>query len=195
MCYFSAVSPSTLPPRSPLTKDELLNGLNIGLNNFLYGCICAKLVQPKQWEDVARRTAVFGDVEIQLGPLVRRAFDAGFVRNEGFQRNYENSLLRTMMREAHELILLYCEETDQFATYKAEPWFQFARVMRNIISHKEGGTLRKWPADLQRKNITSVSWRTKTRDATMLGHQVVFYPPDGLELMKDQIDFATQRLN
>ena len=82
---------------------------------------------------------------------MRRAFDAGFVRNEGFQRNYENSLLRTMMREAHELILLYCEETDQFATYKAEPWFQFARVMRNIISHKEGGTLRKWPDDLQKK--------------------------------------------
>ena len=46
MCYFSAVAPSTLPPRSPLTKDELINGLNIALNNFLYGCVCAKLVQP-----------------------------------------------------------------------------------------------------------------------------------------------------
>lgn len=193
MCYVSAVA-SILPPRNPLTKDELINGLNIALNSFLYGCICAKLVQPKQWEDVARRTAVFGDVEIQLGPLVRRAFNADFVRNEGFQRNYENSLLRSMMREAHELILLYCEETDQFVTYKAESWFQFARVMRNIISHKEGGTLRRWPDDLRKKNITSVSWRTKTLDATMLGHQVVFYPPDGLELMKDQIDFATQRL-
>jgi hypothetical protein len=40
-----------------------------------------------------------------------------------------------MMREAHELILLYCEETQQFPIYKAEPWFQFARVLRNVMSH------------------------------------------------------------
>jgi hypothetical protein len=80
---------STLPARNPLTKDELLNGLNIVLNNFLYGCLCAKLVDPQQWEAVAQRTAVLGDVEIQLGPLVRRAFDLGFTRSEGFQRNYE----------------------------------------------------------------------------------------------------------
>jgi hypothetical protein len=99
-----------------------------------------------------------------------------------------------MMREAHELILLYCEETNQFATYKAEPWFQFARLMRNTNSHKDGGAIREWPRDLLKNNITSVSWRNKTFDTTMLGQRVVFYPPEGLELMKDQIDFVTLRL-
>jgi hypothetical protein len=132
---------------------------------------------------------------IGLGPLVRRAFDSDHVPREGFKRNYENSLLRALVREAHELILLYCEETQQYAVYKAEPWFQFARILRNVLSHKECGTLREWPNDLVKKGISSVTWRSKTFDTTMLGKPLVFYPTDGLELIKDQIDFVEARLS
>ncbi len=58
------------------------------------------------------------------------------------------------------------------------------------MSHAEGGTLRRWP-----KGITSVTWRETTFDATMLGQRLVFYPPDGLELLKDQIDFVSEKLS
>ena len=191
---------NALPPRkTPFTKKELLNGLNIVLNNFLYGFVCPKLVPPELWGDASGKTAVFqsseGEIQIQLGPLVRRAFDVDFTAREGFKRNYENSLLRTLMREAHELILLYCEETHQFPIYKAEPWFQFARVLRNVMSHKEGGTLREWPKDLIAGGVTSVTWRGKKFDTSMLGQRLVFYPSDGLELVKDQIDFVTSKLS
>jgi hypothetical protein len=191
---------NTLPGRNaPFTKDELLNGLNIVLNNFLFGCVCPKLVPRQLWRDASSKTAVFedrdGEIQISLGPLVRRAFDVDYTAREGFKRNYENSLLRALMREAHELILLYCEETQQFSRYKAEPWFQFARVLRNVMSHKEGGTLRAWPKDLLAKGITSVTWRGKTIDTTMLRQRLVFYPPEGLELVKDQIDFVTAKLS
>jgi hypothetical protein len=187
---------NTLPPRnSPLTKDELLNGLNNVLNTFLYGFVCPKLVPPERWKDVSGKTALFGDVEVQLGPLTRRAFEVDYTLREGFKRNYQNCLLRALLREAHELILWYCEETHQFSTYSAEPWFQFARVLRNVMSHKEGGTLREWPQDLLRKGITSVRWHGKTLDTTMLGHRIVFYPPEGLELINDQIEFVTNKLS
>lgn len=63
------------------------------------------------------------------------------------------------------------------------------------MSHEEGGTLKEWPSDLLKKGITSVTWREKTFDTTMLGQRLVFYPPDGLELLKDQIDFVTVRLS
>jgi len=192
--------PDALPRRNtPFTKEELLNGLNNVLNNFLYGSVCPKLVPPECWRDAAQKWAVFqsseGEIKIQLGPLVRRAFDVDHTPCEGFKRNYENSLLRTLIREAHELILLYCEETRQFPVYEAEPWFQFARILRNVISHKECGTLRKWPKDLLAKGITSVTWRRKTFDTSMLGQPLVFYPPDGLELVKDQIDFVAAKLS
>lgn len=191
---------NTLPRRnSPFAKAGLLNGLNILLNNFLYGFVCPKLVLPEVWRDASGKTAVFesgeGELQIQLGPLIRRAFDVDYTAREGFKRNYENSLLRTLMREAHELILLYCDETQQFHIYKTEPWFQFARVLRNVMSHKEGGTLREWPKDLLAKGITSVTWRGRTFDTAMLGQRLVFYPPEGLELLKDQIDFVPSKLS
>jgi len=44
-------------------------------------------------------------------------------------------------------------------------------------------------------SITSVTWRSKAFDTTMLGHRLVFYPPEGLELMKDQIEFVTAKLS
>lgn len=187
---------NTLPPRNnPLTKDELLNGLNNVLNNFLFGFVCPKLTPTDVWQTASTKTAVFGNVEVSLGPLTRLAFNADNSPREGFSRNYENSLLRTLLRESHELILWYCEETSQFSAYKAEPWFQFARILRNVISHKESGTLREWPKDLTVKGVTSVTWRGRTIDTTVLGHRLVFYPPDGLELVNDQIEFVTARLS
>jgi hypothetical protein len=182
---------NSLPSRDkPLTKDELLNGLNIVLNNFLYGCLCPNLVPPECWRAASEQRAVFGAVEIELGPLVKRARNADYTAVEGFKRNYENSLLRAMMRDAHELILLYCRETGQDAIYNAQPWFQFVRLLRNVMSHAEGGTLRRWP-----KGLASVRWREKKFDATMVGQRLVFYPPDGLQLLDDQIDFVRDKLS
>jgi hypothetical protein len=181
--------------RNALTKDQLLNGLNNILNNFLYGFMCSRLVTPEAWRKASRGAVLFKGreraVQIELGPLAKRAINP----TVGFTRNYENSLLRTMVRESHELILLYCHETKQFQVYKAESWFQFARILRNIISHKEGGTLREWPKDLLRKGITSVAWHNRTFDTTMLGTGLTFYPPEGLELLKDQIDFVVSKLS
>jgi hypothetical protein len=178
-----------------LTKDQLLNGLNNILNNFLYGFMCSRLVTPEAWSEVSSRAAVFkgrdGDVQIQLGPLSKRVLNPTL----GFTRNYENSLLRAMVRESYELILLYCHETKQFHLYKAEPWFEFARILRNAISHKEGGTLRKWPKDLLDRGIKTVAWRNRTFDMTMLGTALIFYPPEGLELLKDQMNFVTSKLS
>jgi hypothetical protein len=180
-----------------LTKEELLNGLNNLLNNFLYGFVCPKLVTPEVWSEASRKAAVFKgrevEIQIQLGPIAKRILDP--TRCVGFTRNYENSLLRTLVRESHELILLYCEQTKQFQIYKAEPWFQFARILRNVVSHKEGGILREWPKDLLANATTAVVWRNRTFDTTMVGTALIFYPPESLELLKDQIDFVVSKLS
>ena len=135
---------NTLPPRKdPFTKAESLNGLNIVLNHFLYGFVSPKLVPPEAWKDASRKTAVFasreGDIEIQLGPLVRRAFDDDYTAREGFKRNYENSLLRTLMREAHELILLYCEDTQQVPIYGSAQESVETLILRGFAHDDEFG--------------------------------------------------------
>ncbi len=178
-----------------MTKEELLNGLNKILNNFLYGFMCSKLVTPEAWREASRAAVLFkgheNEIQVHLSPLSGRVLNPTL----GFTRNYENSLLRAMIRESHELVLLYCHETNQFQIYKAEPWFQFARILRNVVSHKEGGTLREWPKDLLGKGVTNVAWRGRRFDTTMLGTTLHFYPPEGLELLKDQINFVTSKLS
>jgi hypothetical protein len=159
--------------------------------------MCSRLATDEAWARASSGAALFegydGYVRIDLGPLSKRILNKdGRAR---FIRNYENSLLRTMVRESHELILLYCHETKQFPIYKAEPWFQFARILRNVVSHKEGGTLREWPRDLLSAGITSVTWRGRTLDSSMLGTGIAFYPPEGLELLRDQIEFVASKLS
>ncbi len=84
-----------------MTKEELLNGLNNILNNCLYGLICPRLVTPEVWGEASRGAALFkgreSEIQIQLGPLSKRVLDPTL--RVGFIRNYENSLLRAMVRE------------------------------------------------------------------------------------------------
>lgn len=180
-----------------MTKDELLNGLNNILNNLLYGLVCPRLATLEAWGEASRGAALFrgpeNDIQIQLGPLSKRILDPKL--RDGLITNYENSLLRAMLRESHELILLYCEETKQFQVYKGEPWFQFARLLRNIVSHKQGGILREWPKDLLAKGVTAVTWRDRTFDTKMLGTAVHFYLHEGVHLLKDQTDFVASKLS
>ena len=83
--------------RNALTKDQLLNGLNNILNNFLYGFMCSRLVTPEAWREASRAAVLFKGpekaVQIELGPLAKRAINP----TVGFTRNYENSLLRTIL--------------------------------------------------------------------------------------------------
>ncbi|MDX6611634.1 MAG: hypothetical protein QOD75_820 [Blastocatellia bacterium] len=180
-----------------MTKEELLNGLNNILNNFLYGLMCSRLVTQETWRHVEDHAALFRgpeeeDIRIELGPISRRVTEPD--RRERFIRNYENSLLRALVRETHELIILYCEETGQFATYRREPWFQFARILRNIVSHKQGGVLRQWPRDLGERGITEVTWRNRVLNTNMIGNAINFFPFEGLRLLSDQIEFVEARL-
>ena len=180
-----------------LTKDLLLNGLNNILNNLLYGLVSPRLVASNAWVEASRGAALFkgpeADIQVHLGPLSKRVIDPTL--RDGFIRNYENSLLRAMLRESHELILLHCEETQQFPVYKAEPWFQFARILRNVVSHKQGGVLRKWPTDLLRNGVTSVTWRHRKFETGMLGTEVTFYLHEGLLLLRDETDFVAAKLS
>lgn len=158
--------------------------------------VCARISQ-ETWRNVEDHAALFtgpaeDGIRIDLGPISRRVCDPD--RRVGFIRNYENMLLRALIRETHELILLYCSETNQFGTYRNETWFQFARILRNIASHKEGGVLRRWPSDLGRQGITEVQWRDRTLSTTMIGNAINFYPYEGLLLVNDQIEFVTERL-
>jgi hypothetical protein len=180
-----------------MTKHELLVALTNTWQNFVLGLLLPNLIEEDAWGKFSEGTVTFDGPDgpwLHLGP----DWYANMIINKDNRANvigeFEKALKRATMSEGHELILLYCEETQQFDKYKAVPWFQFARIIRNIVSHKQGGILREWPKDLRRQGITQVSWHNRTIDTSMIGQQINFTHQEALQLLADQTDFAQNGL-
>lgn len=180
-----------------MTKNELLGALHNLLNNFVVGLVLPRIVPEAEWRKLADRRATFQApdgslLHIDLTPLATNFSnprDRKLLIDE-----YENGLKRSLLSEGHEVLLAYCEQTNQFAVYKAEPWFQFARILRNVVSHKDGGILRAWPADLTKAGKTTVAWRARTLDSSQVGKPVEFTHNEALQLFADQLQFAQSKL-
>lgn len=180
-----------------MTLKELNAGLENILKNIVFGLLQTRIVSPEAWATVSPPIATFqgsqGDLlRLDVGPMCHRMSDPDYKR--AVTEEFENCLKRAAVREGHEILLLYCEQTNQFGTYKSQPWFQFARIIRNVVSHKDAGVLRKWPRDLKDAGISRVSWRHHTLDESMVDRAVPFTLYDALLLLKDQIEFAGTNL-
>lgn len=180
-----------------MTLTELNAGLENVLNNIVFELLLTRLVPDEAWAIVNPPIATFqgsqGDLlRLDVGSMCSRMAIPEY--KKAVIEEFENCLKRATVREGHELILLYCEQTKQFQVYKAQPWFQFARIIRNVVSHKDAGMLQEWPPDLKRAGIPSVSWRHHVLAENMVGSAVAFTLYDALNLLKDQIEFARTKL-
>lgn len=174
-------------------KKELMGALNNILNNFVLGMVLSRIVPAAEWQKLVNERATFKGpggslLHVDLAPLVANLSNQ--TDRKILVEEYENGLKRALLSEGHEVILAYCEATNQFSLYKTQPWFQFARIIRNVVSHKDGGILRTWPQDLTKAGVATVAWRTRTLDASMVGKPIEFTHHEALQLFKDQMDFA-----
>lgn len=180
------------------SKQDLIASLNNILNNFILGLVLSRSDTGAFAESILGRTAQFqsdaGAIEkIDLTPLAKN-----LSRTEDKQiliKEFEKGLKRAMLRETHEVIMGYCESAGQIDKYKANPLFQFARILRNITSHKNGGVLNRWPSDLEKKGVVQVTWRSKSLCQADLGKSLNFNHYDAILLTKDQMQFVCAELD
>jgi hypothetical protein len=100
---------------------------------------------------------------------------------------------RDLLASTHELITEYCLATGQTHTYAAQPWYQFARVLRNAVVHYRGEYLSRWPDALRRRGIAELRWRHLVlRDR--VGEVVPLGDADALALWEEQRAFAERAL-
>ena len=96
--------------------------------------------------------------------------------------------LRTFTTESFEKLKGYCDSTDQMEPMQKQPWYQFARMVRNCLKHSQYWKFNKY--DL---SILPVAWHGKTIEAGMNGKEMTweFYDPfDALELWDEMYDFG-----
>jgi hypothetical protein len=143
-------------------KDELHTFICVALRNFIFGHI----INNRYKKDLSLPKTVTFDTGLQketfdITPLFSYVTTGKLISPIEVSAEFTKSLSRLIIKETYELIKIYCKETAQIEILKDWQYHNFNRVIRNCTSHGNGGTLNKWPDDLSKKGITSVTWKNK----------------------------------
>ena len=129
-----------------MTKEELVNQLAHTKNNYIIGLAALSVFNSGKAGPILDRHAVaFGDYSItfdQVSELLKKAPDHGIVLNE-----FNKMLMRATIIESFEHIKEYCQNTNQYPLFKKQPWYEFARIIRNFLSHNCRFIINKFDRD------------------------------------------------
>ncbi len=174
-----------------MTREELANQLEHTKNNYIMGLAAFTIFESEHSYPLLRTHALtFGEYTVefeQLIKLLRNVNDRGIALNE-----FAKMLMRTLLKESFEHIKDYCEETDQYAAFKSEHWYEFGRLIRNFLSHNCIFEFNKY--DRERLPVT---WKDRTITVEMnkqtLGRDF-FGHVQTWELFQEFQDFVENRL-
>ena len=146
-----------------MTKKELMSQLENAKNNYILGLAAISLFSNEKVYPILEEShAKFGVYTVefkQVKNLLMKPADQLIAIKE-----FLTSQIRSLIKESFELLKNYCNETKQDSTFKAETWYQFARMIRNCLSHNFRFEFNKYD-----KNVLPVSWNRRTIDSTMDG--------------------------
>lgn len=117
-----------------MTKEELVIQLEHTKNSFIIGLAALSVFDSGQAVPLLEHhVAAFGDYTIpfnQVAELLKKQPDCGIALSE-----FNKMLMRTTLKETFEHIKEYCTETEQYDIFKKQNWYEFARMIRNFLSH------------------------------------------------------------
>ena len=180
---------------------SLSNQLLMIRSNFSFGLFCFCFLGRLTPEKVVRmdRVIIGEDGLYCIPPSKTVPRDAGQYHEVIFggastfnlkkaNMEFAKMLLRNFTLDLYEAVQRYCDKTGQASKIRAQPWYQFARMIRNSLTHTQRWDFRK--ADLK---VLPVSWRGKKINASMNGQilSFTFYDWwDGCELYDEICAFA-----
>lgn len=179
-----------------MTKQELINALSHIYGNLLLGNILLGFSDSIDWRllgtmihEVRSPYLTFkADLRPVFGTTTSLRKDQPTMVDE-----FQKMLRRSVVAESFEAVTTYCHKSGQIDKFRRVGWYDFARILRNTVSHKQGELI-SWPADLVKKGVSSVSWRHRTLDRTMEGGPLQFYDAEILVLVNDEIEFVETKL-
>jgi len=174
-----------------MTKDELLAQLENAKKNYILGLAAISLfASPEAYAILERNHAAFGTYIIEFAQVVhllRIDKDRDIAVKE-----FLTSQIRAIIKESFELIKDFCDDTGQAALFKAEPWYQFARMIRNCLSHNFRFEFNKYD-----KGLLPVSWNHRTISIALDGQHLTldfFGYVETWELFREYERFVRDRL-
>jgi len=146
-----------------MTKHELLSQLENAKNHYILGLAALALFATEEsYPLIEKSSCSFGSYSLsldQVANLLRKRED-----KEIALKQFTKMLLRAMVKESFELIKDYCDVSKQTSSFTSQPWYQFARMIRNCLSHSFRFEFRKYD-----KGLLPVSWKGKSITTAMDG--------------------------
>lgn len=172
-------------------KEFLINQLERTLQNFGLSMVgLTLLVSEDTYGLIRSRKAIIGNLEFgydQFMPILENRSERDISISELLKQH-----LRTFLKESFEHIKTYVNLTGQFELMRTANWYQFARIMRNSLSHAV--VIQIKPRDL---SLLPVTWNNITVDSSMNNKELdldFFKPENLLKLCLEMKEWAKQSL-
>lgn len=179
-------------------KEDLLAALDFTLATYTYSLLSPTLVPASEWARFTAARPLDGEAA-ERAPLREDARRVAALLADPAQRGvlvdfHREGAKRALLHDAHELLLTFTIATGQFAKYRAQPWWAFARVVRLAMQVRNGGLLREWPRDLAAEGVTSLAWRGRRVGAADVGMVFALSQEEALALFREHVAFARNAL-
>lgn len=174
-----------------LTKVELLSQLENVKNNYILGLASVSVLSESFAANHLRQShCAFGTYVVefrQVAALLESKLDREMALKE-----FTTMLIRGLLKESFETVLAYAKSNQQSAKLKAQPWFQFFRLIRNCVSHNFHFEFGDYD-----KALLPVSWDGRTIDVSLNDKplEIAFLGYEGVwDLFSEIDDFANDLL-
>ncbi|HEX9987182.1 MAG TPA: hypothetical protein VGE45_01740 [Chloroflexia bacterium] len=173
------------------TKEKLLDFLGHASDNYHVGFAALSLLENDQAKSLLSELTY--EVE---GHQFDFLYLSGALQTPWAQeiilREFRKMCLRTFHNEVFEIVKGYCERTNQKKALWDQPWYHFARFLRNALSHQGYFT---WFDDDEK--WLPASWKGKTIKKEMKGtyaDTTLFGYKDALDMYEEVRNFVAHGL-
>ena len=180
-----------------MTRSELINALHHVYGNLQLGNILLGFSDSIDWRLLGTMIHEVRSPQIVFKADLRPVFGttSSLLKDQPTMVDeFQKMLRRVAVAESFEALAMYCHQSGQIDRVSGSSWYQFARILRNTASHKQGELI-VWPVDLIKKGIQSVGWRHRTLDKAMEGTRLQFYDAEILALISDELEFIEKSLD
>ena len=168
-------------------KKELMGQLTNAKNNYILGLAAMSLFSESiSIEHLRNSHASFGEYTVKFDQV--SSLLASDADREIAIKEFLTMLIRALLKESFELVRDYAKVSKQDTMLSAQPWYQFARIIRNCISHNFH--FRLTPYDKEKLPVT---WNSRIIDSPLQDKPLAisFLGYDGTwELFKEMEQFA-----
>ncbi len=139
-----------------MLKQELLSQLENAKNNYILGLAALSLFASEEIYFVLKKSfCSFGPYSLsfeQVANLLKNPNNRDIAAKE-----FIKMLLRALIKESFELIKDYCDDSKQISVFVDQTFYQFARMIRNSLSHNFRFEFNKYD-----KTFLPVTWKGRT---------------------------------